>query len=122
MVQLVCPLCERLTGTSFTLLLGVFAHHRIAEELIWHGCAYRRLREGRTFRRAVLPTMPLTAATHIPILVQPGPAAMVVARCTRASTRSRSWRLLAAMSALVPLVVLATRRTPRAPAAPRSAG
>ncbi|WP_186763047.1 CPBP family intramembrane glutamic endopeptidase [Lentzea tibetensis] len=93
LIQLVYPLTGKLTGATPTLLpgwgwvlLGIFAFHGVAEELVWRGYAYRRLREGRTFWRAVLLTMPLIAATHIPIVIGSGPAvgaaAMVVAAVT----------------------------------------
>jgi membrane protease YdiL (CAAX protease family) len=68
------------------LLIGIFAFHGLAEELVWRGYAYRRLREGRSFGRAVLLTMPLVAVTHVPIVlgsgVAVGAAAMVVAAAT----------------------------------------
>jgi hypothetical protein len=35
------------------LLLGIFAVHGLAEEIVWRSYAYRRLREGRSFGRAV---------------------------------------------------------------------
>jgi membrane protease YdiL (CAAX protease family) len=58
----------------------------LAEELVWRGYAFRRLREGRSFRAAVAWTMPLIAASHIPIVVTVGPAiglgAMLVAAVT----------------------------------------
>lgn len=68
------------------LAIGLFAYHGLAEELAWRGYAFRRLREGRTFRGAVLWTMPLIAATHVPIVITQGPVvgglAMVVAAVT----------------------------------------
>ena len=50
------------------LLVGTFAFHGLAEELVWRGYAFRRLRRGRSFRAAVLLTMPLVAATHLPVI------------------------------------------------------
>jgi len=68
------------------LVLGLFAFHGDAEELVWRGFAFRRLREGRTFWAAVCWTMPLIAATHLPIFFSLGPliglGAMLVAAVT----------------------------------------
>jgi membrane protease YdiL (CAAX protease family) len=68
------------------LLLGIFAFHGLAEEVVWRGYAYRRLRAGRSFGRAVVATMPLVAAAHLPIVVGSGlavgAAALVVAAAT----------------------------------------
>ena len=55
-----CCWCSRPTaavsGTAVALrpdwpwlLIGVFAFHGLAEELVWRGYAFRRLREGRSF-------------------------------------------------------------------------
>lgn len=93
LVLLVLPLTAALSGaapvprTNWTwLLIGIFAFHGVAEELVWRGYAYRRLRSGRSFRVAVAWTMPLIAAAHIPIVVSLGPAvgvgAMLVAAVT----------------------------------------
>jgi membrane protease YdiL (CAAX protease family) len=54
------------------LLIGIFAFHGLAEELTWRGYAFRRLRAGRSFWRAVLWTMPLVAAAHIPVIAGNG--------------------------------------------------
>lgn len=89
----VYPVVSWTTGTDFTLepgwpllLVSVFAFNGIAEELVWRGYAFRRLRQGRSFTRAVLATMPLIAATHIPIIASSGltvgVAAMFVAAIT----------------------------------------
>jgi membrane protease YdiL (CAAX protease family) len=68
------------------LLLGIFAFHGLAEEVVWRGYAYRRLREGRSFGRAVVLTMPLVVAAHVPVVFGSGPAvggaAMLVAAAT----------------------------------------
>jgi membrane protease YdiL (CAAX protease family) len=68
------------------LLIGIFAFHGLAEELVWRGYAYRRLREGRSFARAVVLTMPLIALTHVPVVlgsgVAVGAAAVIVAAVT----------------------------------------
>ncbi len=53
---------------------------------MWRGYAFRRLRAGRSFRGAVGLTMPLIAATHVPIAADLGVAiglgAMLVAAVT----------------------------------------
>ena len=68
------------------LLPGLLAYHGVAEEVAWRGYAFRRIREGRSFRAAVAWTMPLIAATHIPIMLTAGPvvgaAAILVAAAT----------------------------------------
>jgi membrane protease YdiL (CAAX protease family) len=68
------------------LLVGVFAFHGLAEEIVWRGYAYRRLRAGRSFGRAVVLTMPLVVVAHVPVVlgsgVAVGAAAMVVAAST----------------------------------------
>ena len=81
LVLLVYPLVTAMTGAVFALrpgwpwlLVGIFAFHGLAEELVWRGYAFRRLRAGRSFGRAVAWTMPLVAATHIPIIISSGPA------------------------------------------------
>lgn len=93
LVLLVFPLTAALSGAAVVLrpdwawlLIGILAFHGLAEELVWRGYAFRRLREGRSFRAAVAWTMPLIAAGHIPIFVTLGPAiglgAMLVAAVT----------------------------------------
>jgi membrane protease YdiL (CAAX protease family) len=68
------------------LLVATFAFNGVAEELVWRGFAFRRLRDGRRFSTAVWLTMPLIAATHVPIVVASGPlvglGAMLVAAVT----------------------------------------
>jgi membrane protease YdiL (CAAX protease family) len=70
------------------VLIGLFAFHGLAEELVWRGYAFRQLRAGRSFARAMLWTMLLVATTHIPIIVNSGPivgiGAMLVAAVTSA--------------------------------------
>jgi membrane protease YdiL (CAAX protease family) len=68
------------------LLIGLFAFHGLAEELVWRGFAFRRLREGRSFWAAVWWTMPLIAATHVPIVLTLGPAIGVGAMAVAAVT------------------------------------
>ena len=93
LVLLAFPLTAVVTGAAPALrpdwpwlLVGILAFHGIAEELVWRGYVFRRLREGRTFRAATWWTMPLIAATHTPIVVTQGPAiglgAMLVAAVT----------------------------------------
>ncbi|MET0966172.1 MAG: CPBP family intramembrane glutamic endopeptidase [Nakamurella sp.] len=93
LILLVYPLSASISGAPMQLrsdwvwlLVGIYAFHGLAEEIIWRGYAFRRLRDGRSFRRAVLLTMPLIAATHIPIVLTLGPAvglgAMLVAAVT----------------------------------------
>lgn len=93
LVLLVYPVAAMTTGTTFSLrpdwpwlLIGLFAFHGLAEELVWRGYAYRRLRQGRSFWRAVLWTMPLVAVAHVPIVIASGPvvgaAALLVAAIT----------------------------------------
>lgn len=76
----------RLRSDWVWLLIGLFAFHGLAEELLWRGFAFRLLRQGRSFRSALSWTMPLIAATHIPIVFNVGIAvgvgAMVVAAVT----------------------------------------
>jgi hypothetical protein len=79
LVLLVYPILTAITGAVPALrpdwpwlLIGIVAFHGVAEELVWRGYAYRRLRVGRSFGRAVLWTMPLVApTTRAPT---PGPA------------------------------------------------
>ena len=89
----VFPLFTLLTGHTarlrddwLWLLAGVFAYNGLTEELGWRAYAFGRLRRGRSFRRAALLTMPLLAATHVPIVIASGPlvgiGAMLVAAVT----------------------------------------
>ena len=93
LLLLVYPVTTAVTGAAVTLrpdwpwlLVGIFAFHGLAEELVWRGYAYRRLRVGRSFRAAVLWTMPLVALAHVPIMITSGPlvgvAALIVAAAT----------------------------------------
>lgn len=92
-VLLVFPLASAVTGSSIRLrsdwlwlLVATFAYNGVAEELVWRGFAFRKLRDGRSFRTAVWCTMPLIAATHVPIVLTSGPVvgtgAMLVAAVT----------------------------------------
>ena len=93
LVLLVFPLSAVVTGAPARLrpdwawwLLGTFAFNGVAEELVWRGFTFRRLRDGRPFRAAVGWTMPLIAVTHVPIMLTSGPVvgvgAMLVAAVT----------------------------------------
>jgi len=93
LVLLVFPATAIVSGTAVQLrpdwpwlLIGVFAFHGVAEELVWRGFAFRRLREGRSFWAATAWTMPLIAVTHVPIAVTVSPAvglgAMAIAAVT----------------------------------------
>jgi membrane protease YdiL (CAAX protease family) len=93
LVLLVFPLTTAVSGADIRLradwlwlLIGLFAFHGLAEELVWRGFAFRRLRDGRTFWSATWWTMPLIAASHLPIVFTMGPAvglgAMAVAAVT----------------------------------------
>ncbi|QYN38725.1 CPBP family intramembrane metalloprotease [Pseudonocardia sp. DSM 110487] len=93
MVLGVYPLFAVVSGSTLALradwpwvLVGVFAFHGLAEELVWRGYAFRRLREGRSFRSAVLWTMPLVAATHVPIVLTTGLAVGIGAMAVAAAT------------------------------------
>ena len=93
LVLLVYPLFTAMTGSVVQLrpdwpwlLIGIFAFHGLAEETVWRGYAYRRLRAGRSFGAAVLWTMPLVAVAHLPIFITSGPlvgsATLLVAAVT----------------------------------------
>lgn len=65
------PLYALATGTELTLMpnaawlaLGMFAQGGIAEEAVFRGFLFRRLREGRSFWRAALLSMLPFAAVH----------------------------------------------------------
>ena len=99
LVLLVHPLTAAGTGADVELrdgwpwlLVGIFAFHGVAEKLVWRGYAFRRLRTGRSFARAVAWTMPLLAATHVPVVLTSGPvvggAAMLVAAVTTVPSRT----------------------------------
>ena len=93
LVLLVFPATAAVSGTAVALrpdwpwlLLGVFAFHGLAEELVWRGYAFRRLREGRSFWAATWWTMPLIAVTHVPIVATMGPAVGIGALAVAAVT------------------------------------
>jgi len=83
------PLTGRTLGTPpgwLGLLLGVFLFNGVAEELAWRGYVFGALREGRTFWRAVLLSMPLLALTHVPIVLSSGLLVGIVAMVVAAVT------------------------------------
>jgi len=93
LVLLVYPAMVALTGAQLRLvpnwpwiLVGIFAFHGLAEEIVWRGFTFRRLSIDRPFRSAVLWTMPFIAAAHIPIVINNGVVvalgAMLVAAVT----------------------------------------
>ena len=89
----VYPLFALVDGSALVLrpdwpwvLLGVFAFNGVAEELVWRGYAFRRLRAGRSFRSAVLWSMPLIAATHVPIVLTMGAVVGIGAMAVAAVT------------------------------------
>ena len=97
LVLLTYPLAAVITDAAVVLrsgwpwlLIGIFAFHGVAEELVWRGYAFRRLRAGRSFGRAVAWTMPLLAATHVPVLVNSGPRSAERRCSSRRSPRCRS--------------------------------
>ncbi len=73
------PLITLKTGYKFIipdnwlmLAIGVFALHGIAEEVLYRGFLFRRLREGRSFWNAAWIAVILFSAAHIPILINQG--------------------------------------------------
>jgi membrane protease YdiL (CAAX protease family) len=93
LVLLVWPATAWLSGASIPLrpdwplaLVGVLALHGLAEELVWRGYVFRRLARGRSFRSAVVRSMPLIALTHVPILLTAGPAVGIGAMAVAAVT------------------------------------
>lgn len=79
LILLVWPLTSAVTGAQIELVphwpwltLGVFAFHGLAEEIVWRGFVFRRLSSGRRFRSAVVWTMPLIAAAHVPVVLNNG--------------------------------------------------
>jgi membrane protease YdiL (CAAX protease family) len=93
LIMLVYPLTSAVTGAQIQpvpnwpwILLGIFAFNGLAEEIVWRGFAFRRLSAGRPFRTAVLLTMPLIAAAHIPIVVNNGVVVAIGAMLVAAVT------------------------------------
>jgi len=87
------PAYVLVSGTDLTLrsnwlwlAIGLFAYHGLAEELVWRGYAFRRLRRGRTFAAAIRRTIPLIAITHLPIVITNGPVVGLFAIAVAAVT------------------------------------
>jgi membrane protease YdiL (CAAX protease family) len=87
------PVYAHLSGEALALrpgwpwlVAGLLAYHGIAEEVCWRGYAFGHLRNGRTFRSAVVATMPLIALTHVPIVLESGLAVGLVAVVVAAVT------------------------------------
>ncbi len=73
------PLVFRLAGADFVLpnnwivlVLGIVLLNGIAEETIYRGYLFRRLREGRTFHSAVLIGIALHTLAHVPLIAAAG--------------------------------------------------
>src|SRR5215208_1546611 len=73
------PLVFRLAGADFVLpdnwivlVLGIVLLNGIAEETIYRGYLFRRLREGRTFHSAVLIGVALHTLAHVPLIAAAG--------------------------------------------------
>ena len=69
------PIFSWVTGAPFALpdrwlwvLMGLFAVHGIAEEVLFRGFAFHNLRAGRTFGRAALLSVLLFAVAHVYLL------------------------------------------------------
>jgi membrane protease YdiL (CAAX protease family) len=89
LVQLAYPLAGAGAGLRPGwpwLLLGIFAFHGLAEELVWRGYAFARLRRTRSFGGAVALSMPLIAATHLPVIATSGLAVGLAALVVAAAT------------------------------------
>jgi membrane protease YdiL (CAAX protease family) len=54
------------------VLVAVLLFHGLAEELVWRGFVFARLRERRPFAAAVWWSVPLIALTHVPIIITDG--------------------------------------------------
>lgn len=79
-LQLACyPLISWVTGYQWTLpvnwgwtMVGIFALHGVAEEMIYRSYLFGRLRQGRTFWRAAWLAVLLFSLSHLPILWNQG--------------------------------------------------
>lgn len=80
LLQLACyPLITGLTGYRWTVppnwpwtMVGIFALHGIAEEVLYRGFLFGHLRQGRTFWRAGWLAVLLFGLSHLPILANQG--------------------------------------------------
>lgn len=68
------------------VLVGALLFHGLAEELVWRGYAFGRLRTRHSFRRAVAWSVPLIALTHVPIIAGNGIGIGTLAVLTAAAT------------------------------------
>ena len=68
------------------VLVGVMLFHGLAEELVWRGYVFARLRDNRSFAAAVWWSVPLIALTHAPIVVTDGWLVGALATLTAAIT------------------------------------
>ncbi len=68
------------------VLVGVLLFHGLAEELVWRGYVFARLREQRSFAAAVWWSVPLIALTHTPMVVTDGWLVGALATLTAAIT------------------------------------
>lgn len=89
----VLVLCASMLGVALELrenwpvvLVGVLLFHGLAEELVWRGFVFARLRDHRGFAAAVWWSMPLIALTHSPIVVTDGWLIGALATLTAAIT------------------------------------
>jgi membrane protease YdiL (CAAX protease family) len=68
------------------VLVGALLFHGFAEELVWRGYAFGRLRSRHLFWRAVAWSVPLIALTHVPIIAGNGIGIGGLAVLTAAAT------------------------------------
>ncbi|HRE12270.1 MAG TPA: type II CAAX endopeptidase family protein [Ignavibacteria bacterium] len=73
------PLITLITGFNFNipenwiwLAIGVFVLHGIAEEVLYRGFLFRRLRESRSFWKAAWLAVIFFTVAHIPIIINQG--------------------------------------------------
>jgi membrane protease YdiL (CAAX protease family) len=69
-----------------TVLAAALIFHGLAEELVWRGFVFGRLRRSTTFWRAVAKTVPLIALTHVPVAGSNGLTVGLLAMLTAAVT------------------------------------
>jgi membrane protease YdiL (CAAX protease family) len=82
------PVFSWVSGASVALpegwlwvLIGLFAVHGIAEEVLFRGFAFHNLRVGRTFGRAALLSLLLFAVAHLYLFTYMPPALALFATC-----------------------------------------
>lgn len=93
LVVVALPVYSLLTGEEVPLrrdwpwlAVCLVAYHGVAEEAAWRGYTFGHLHRQASFRSAVRHTMPLIAATHLPVLVEAGPAVGLAAVVVAAAT------------------------------------